>query len=80
MIFISVRTAHPTAYVLMTNHVHLLLTPLSQNSISLFFQGLGRQYVTYINKTYGLSGSLWEGRHKGNSIDTEEPANVVKKG
>ena len=59
------------AYVLMTNHVHLLLTPLSQNSTSLFFQGLGRQYVTYINKTYGLSGSLWEGRHKGNSIDTE---------
>lgn len=59
------------AYVLMTNHVHLLVTPLSQNSISLFFQGLGRQYVTYINKTYGLSGSLWEGRHKGNIIDTD---------
>ena len=59
------------AYVLMTNHVHLLLTPLGQNSISLFFQGLGRQYVTYINKTYGLSGSLWEGRHKGNIIDTD---------
>ena len=59
------------AYVLMRNHVHLLLTPLGQNSISLFFQGLGRQYVTYINKTYGLSGSLWEGRHKGNLIDTD---------
>ena len=59
------------AYVLMTNHVHLLMTPLSQNGISLFFQGLGRQYVTYINKNYGLSGSLWDGRHKGNSIDTE---------
>lgn len=57
------------AYVLMTNHVHLLITPLCQNSISLFFQGLGRQYVNYINKTYGLSGSLWEGRHKGNPID-----------
>jgi putative transposase len=59
------------AYVLMTNHIHLLLTPASQNSISLMFQGLGRQYVTYINKTYGLSGTLWEGRHKGNPIDSD---------
>ena len=59
------------AYVLMTNHVHLLVTPFSENSISRLFQGLGRQYVTYINKTYGLSGSLWEGRHKGNIIDTD---------
>ena len=59
------------AYVLMTNHVHLLVTPFSENSISHLFQGLGRQYVTYINKTYGLSGSLWEGRHKGNLIDTD---------
>lgn len=59
------------AYVLMTNHVHLLVTPFSKNSISHLFQGLGRQYVTYINKTYGLSGSLWEGRHKGNVIDTD---------
>lgn len=59
------------AYVLMTNHVHLLVTPFNKNSISRLFQGLGRQYVTYINKTYGLSGSLWEGRHKGNVIDSD---------
>ncbi len=58
------------AYVLMTNHIHLLVTPLTQNSISSLFQGIGRQYVTYINRTYGLSGTLWEGRHKGNPIDT----------
>jgi len=59
------------AYVLMTNHVHLLITPTTKNSISLMFQSIGRMYVTYINKTYQRSGTLWEGRHKGNIIETE---------
>lgn len=59
------------AYVLMTNHIHLLLTPELENSVSSLFQGIGRQYVTYINKTYQKSGSLWEGRHKGCIIDSE---------
>lgn len=52
------------AYVLMTNHVHFLLTPQAANSIGLLFQGVGRHYVPYINKRYGRRGSLWEGRHK----------------
>ena len=59
------------AYVLMTNHVHLLITPLTQESIGRLFQGLGRQYVRYINNTYKRSGSLWEGRHKGHIIDSD---------
>ena len=59
------------SYVLMTNHVHILLTPLTDKSISLFFQSLGRLYVTYINKTHQRSGTLWEGRHKGNVIETQ---------
>lgn len=59
------------AYVLMTNHVHLLLTPKSKDSVSFLFQGVGRQYVKYINKKYQRSGSLWEGRHKGNLIQSD---------
>ncbi|NOQ36393.1 MAG: transposase [Methylococcaceae bacterium] len=62
---------HIHAYVLMTNHVHLLLTPEKSDSISLLFQNIGRHFVPYINKTYQRRGSLWEGRHKGNIIDTE---------
>lgn len=58
------------AYVLMTNHVHLLLTPESSESISRTIQFLGRKYVTYVNHTYGRSGTLWEGRHKGSLIDS----------
>jgi putative transposase len=60
------------AYCLMTNHVHLLLTPESPEAISKTIQFVGRYYVPYINRTYGKSGTLWEGRHKGCVIDSEE--------
>jgi putative transposase len=53
------------AYVLMTNHVHLLMTPNSRESISRAIQDTGRYYVRYVNRCHGRSGTLWEGRHKG---------------
>ncbi|MGD7037453.1 transposase [Methylotuvimicrobium buryatense] len=59
------------AYVLMTNHVHLLLTPDTAEGISRFFRQLGLHFVSYINRTYQRRGSLWEGRHKGSMIDSE---------
>jgi putative transposase len=49
------------AYVLMTNHVHLLLTPESKSSIGMVLQSLGRRYVRYINSVYCRTGTLWEG-------------------
>ena len=58
------------AYVLMTNHVHLLVTPVTSDSISRMLQFLGRKYVPYINHTYQRSGTLWEGRHKGSVIES----------
>jgi putative transposase len=59
------------AYVLMTNHVHLLLTPAQTESISRAMQSIGRRYVQYINFTYRRSGTLWEGRHKASLVDAE---------
>lgn len=59
------------AYVLMTNHVHLLMTPNSRESISRTIQYVGRHYVTYVNHTYGKSGTLWEGRHKGCIVSSD---------
>ena len=56
------------AYVLMTNHVHLLATPKNKASVSQMMQHLGRLYVPYINKSYSRSGTLWEGRYKGNLV------------
>ena len=45
------------AYVLMTNHVHLLMTPKTAEGISKVMQSLGRRYVQYINKTYSRTGT-----------------------
>lgn len=62
---------HVHAYVLMTNHVHLLITPLTTYSLSEVMQSLGRRYVRFINTTYHRSGTLWEGRFKASIVDSE---------
>jgi putative transposase len=59
------------AYVLMTNHVHLLMTPTDAEGISRVTQSVGRRYVQYINFEYRRSGTLWEGRHKASLIDAD---------
>jgi len=59
------------AYVLMTNHVHLLLTPQVENGISKIIQMIGRYYVQYFNHKYQRTGTLWEGRYKASLIDSE---------
>jgi len=52
------------AYVLMTNHVHLLATPLAPGGVGRMMQALGRSYVRYVNDRYCRTGTLWEGRYK----------------
>lgn len=59
------------AYVLMTNHVHLMITPNSFHGISQVMQYLGRHYVPYINNQFGRCGTLWESRFKASLIDSE---------
>jgi len=60
------------AYVLMTNHVHLLLTPEREDSAGLLMKHLGQRYVQYINRSYRRSGTLWEGRYKSCLTQTED--------
>ncbi len=59
------------AYVLMPNHIHLLLTPNEGGGIGRLFQHLGRYYVPYFNRRYQRTGTLWEGRYKATVIDAE---------
>lgn len=59
------------AYVLMTNHVHLLLTPMAEFGITHLMQDVGRKFVRYINHSYGRTGTLWEGRYKASLIDSD---------
>jgi putative transposase len=60
------------AYVLMTNHVHFLLTPKKKNSLPRMMQLLGRRYVRHVNDAYGRSGTLWEGRYRAAPIDAND--------
>ena len=59
------------AYVLMTNHVHLLLTPSTPGAPARLMQSLGRRYVQYANRQYRRTGSLWEGRYKSSVVQAE---------
>jgi putative transposase len=55
---------HLHAYVLMSNHVHLLMTPEYPEGISRVMSLLANRYVQFVNKHYGRTGSLYEGRHR----------------
>ena len=55
----------------MTNHVHLLVSPIEVNSISQMMQALGRRYVYFINKKYRRTGTLWEGRYRSCLVDSQ---------
>lgn len=59
------------AYVLMTNHVHLLLTPKRVDSLPRMMQSLGRRYVRHVNVSYRRTGTLWEGRYRAAPIDSD---------
>lgn len=52
------------AYVLMTNHVHLLVSAERPEASGTLMKALGQRYVQYINRTYRRSGTLWEGRFR----------------
>ena len=60
------------AYVLMSDHIHILATPQDKQGITRMMQYIGRRYVPYINYAYGTSGSIWEGRYKASLIHDEE--------
>jgi putative transposase len=57
------------AYVLMTNHVHILAAPEDADSLSRTMQSLGRRYVRHVNNCYGRTGTLWEGRYRATAVD-----------
>ena len=59
-------------YALMTNHIHLLVTPSNKDGISRLMQAVNRLYAPYFNFTYGASGSICEGRFKASLINDEE--------
>ena len=59
------------AYVLMTNHVHLLLTPEKANAVPQLLIALGRRYVQYFNRTHRRTGTLWDSRYKSSLVQAD---------
>lgn len=59
------------AYVLMSDHFHLLATPDSEQGLAHLMQGVGRRYVRYFNQRHARSGTLWEGRYRSTLIEAE---------
>lgn len=59
------------AYALMTNHVHLLLTPTKAQAVPRLLIFLGRRYVQYINRSYRRTGTLWDSRYKSSAIQAD---------
>ena len=59
------------AWVFMSNHVHLLVTPEESNGVALMMQALGRRYVRYFNTRHNRTGTLWEGRYRSCPVDSE---------
>jgi putative transposase len=59
------------AYCLMTNHVHLLLTPQGAESCAALMKHMGQLHSQYFNKRYGRTGSLWEGRFRSCLVQSE---------
>lgn len=59
------------AYVLMTNHVHLLATPREFGDLGRMMQALGRRYVRYVNDRHRRTGTLWQGRFKACVVDSD---------
>jgi putative transposase len=59
------------AYVFMTNHVHLLMTPRGATSMGMAMRSVGLRYAYYFNRKHARTGSLFEGRYRSTVIDGE---------
>jgi len=62
--YAKLTTCQVHAYTLMTNHLHLLVTPETRSGPGELMKRVGQRYVQYINRVRGRSGTLWEGRYR----------------
>lgn len=59
------------AYVIMTNHLHLLVTPKDKHQLAVFMQSMTNRYVRYFNSSRERTGTIWEGRFKSCLVDSD---------
>jgi len=59
------------AYVIMTNHLHLLITPQDKAQLTVFMQSMANKYVRYFNAKHQITGTIWDGRFRSCLVDSE---------
>ena len=59
------------SYVLMTNHIHILLYPEKPDGLIMVMKGVAQNYTQYVNRKYKRSGKLWDNRYKLHMVDPE---------
>ncbi|MES2323223.1 MAG: transposase [Pseudomonadota bacterium] len=59
------------AYVLMSNHIHLLVSPATATSSARMMKSIGERYVQYFNRRYARFGTLWQGRYRSCLVQDE---------
>ena len=70
----SAAATHHTdvhTYVLMTNHLHLLVTPRTETALSKMMKSIGETYAGYFNRVYKRTGALFDGRYRSLVVDSE---------
>jgi REP-associated tyrosine transposase len=70
---VSIRT-----YAFMTNHVHLIAVPGSEDSFSRALHDAHTRYSTYFNSKYGFKGHAWEGRPQMCVTDESHMWNAIR--
>jgi len=68
---LSQSDCHLHAYVVMSNHLHLLIIPADKVQLSRFMQTMANRYVRFFNATRNRTGTTWEGRFKSCLIGSE---------
>jgi putative transposase len=69
--FADKRGIRVHAYVLMGNHVHMLLSAERAGAVSAFMHDLGATYVLGYNERHARTGTLWEGRFRSCLVDSQ---------
>ncbi len=67
----TTRKVDVHAWVLMTNHTHLLVTPQADDAVSNMMHDLGGAYGQYFNRTHARTGGLFEDRYKNSAVETD---------
>jgi putative transposase len=66
------------AYVLMTNHTHMIVVPETDSSLSKALRDVHGSYASIFNRKYGLNGHVWQARFYSCTLDDEHLFHAVR--